>query len=70
VTVTKGAMRKVAGYDCQEYVLALGKSSTTSFHGSREATEVKKGPIADAVFDVAELTRGHKKVPHPLAQTE
>ena len=28
VTVTKGAVRKVAGYDCQDYTLALGTSNT------------------------------------------
>ena len=28
VTVTKGAVRKVAGYDCQDYVLAVGTSNT------------------------------------------
>jgi hypothetical protein len=30
VTVTKGATRKVAGYDCQEYVIAMGQSLKTT----------------------------------------
>lgn len=129
VTVTKGAVRKVAGYDCQDYTLALGTSSTThvcastavappvvkvdyrryatlggmassplfksfakiademkkiqgfvlaesssmkmmgqSIQSSREATEVKKGPIAGSVFDVAAVAPGYKKVPHPLTK--
>ncbi len=34
VTVTKGGMRKVAGYDCQDYTLALGTSNTTKLCAS------------------------------------
>ncbi|HEY5908209.1 MAG TPA: DUF4412 domain-containing protein [Vicinamibacteria bacterium] len=30
VTVTKGGTRKVAGYDCQEYVIAMGQSMKTN----------------------------------------
>jgi hypothetical protein len=124
VTVTKGGARKVAGYDCQEYVIAMGttmKSSTcnttaltlplpeaelrrfTSFSAglaagpmaqgiakladkmkevqglalsestsfsllgktktsSREAVEVKQGPVDPAVFAVP---AGYKKVASP-----
>jgi hypothetical protein len=129
VTVTKGGVRKVAGYDCQEYTLALGTSNTmqvcasaavappavradyrkyTSLAGmasspmfksfaklgeemrkiqgfvladvssmkmmgqsiqtSREATEVKKGPIPASAFDLAAIAPGYKKVPHPLTK--
>jgi hypothetical protein len=129
VTVTKGAVRKVAGYDCQDYTLALGTSNAMhvcastavtppvakvdyrkyaslagmgnspmfksfaklademkkiqgftladssslkmmgqSIQSSREATEVKKGPIAAATFDVAAIAPGYKKVAHPLSK--
>jgi hypothetical protein len=129
VTVTKGSVRKVAGYDCQDYTLALGTSSTMqvcasnavtppavkadyrkyaslagmanspvfksfakmademrkiqgfvladsssmkmmgqTFQSSREATEVKKGPIPASAFDLAVVAPGYKKVPHPLTK--
>lgn len=129
VTVTKGATRKVAGYDCQDYeVVMAGLVKTqvcattaitppspnvdfrrySSFAGaagsmaanpmlrkvaeemkkiqgftlaeasslkimgrsmdsSKEATEVKRGPIPPAAFDVAALTQGYKKVASPTA---
>lgn len=125
VTVTKGGTRKVAGYDCQEYVIAMGQSmktttcnttalafpipeadlrrytsftaglagsamgkgfskmadkmkevqgfaiaesSTFSLLGkskttSREAIEVKQGPVDPSVFT---LPAGYKKVTSPM----
>ncbi len=131
VTVTKGAVRKVAGYDCQDYTIAMGTSTTfhvcattaltlppasadfrkygslamgaavnsplfkslakitdemmkiqgvplaesssmkmlgKSIESSKEATEVKKGPIPASAFDVAAVAPGYKKVPHPLTK--
>ncbi len=131
LTVTKGALRKVAGYDCQDYTLAVGASTTMrvcastaiappaanvdyrkyasiatagmatnpmfkglakladeikkipgfplaesssmkmmgqSVDSSREATEVKKGPIPASAFDVASIAPGYKKVPHPITR--
>jgi len=124
-TVTKGATRKVAGYDCQDYDISAGEglhmklcattaiappapnvdyrgaalapmaanpmlkglmnemkkiqgfslaeSSTVRLMGrtgetSKEATEVKKGSIPASTFDVAEITKGYKKVPSPLTR--
>jgi hypothetical protein len=125
-TVTKGATRKVAGYDCQDYDVALGtmmtmhlcsttaiappapnvdyrnfttlagaaanpmlknlvnemkkvqgftlaQSSSMKMMGrsaetSMEATEVKKGAIPAATFDVATLTKGYKKVESPTSR--
>jgi hypothetical protein len=133
VTVTKGGVRKVAGYDCQEYDVAMGTglaihmcmttaiappapnvdaSKFASFIGpagaiaanpmakgvaqlaeqmrqikgfplvesssfkvlghatetTREATEVKRGPIPAADFDVTLLAKGCKKVESPFAR--
>ena len=133
VTVTKGGTRQVAGYSCQDYVVAMGQSLNTkicattalqfpapnvdyrkfaSFAGagasmagnpmfksmgkmademkkiegftiaesssmkmmgksmdsSKEAVEIKKGPIPAAAFDVAALTQGYKRVPHPVTK--
>ncbi len=124
-TVTKGATRKVAGYDCQDYDLSVGQavnmrlcattaiappapnvdyrgaacaplaaspmlkglvnemktiqgftlaeSSSMKMMGrstetSKEATEVKRGSIPASAFDVADLTKGYKKVPSPLSR--
>jgi len=133
VTVTKGGTRQVAGYTCQDYVVAMGESMTTkvcattalkfpapnvdytkysSFAGSasamannpmfksmgkmveemkkiegftiaestsmkmmgktmdnsKEAVEIKKGPIPAANFDVAVIAQGYKKVAHPVTK--
>jgi hypothetical protein len=132
VTVTKGGTKSVAGYPCQEYVLAMGPMTThmwtttdlkfpapnvdyrklaqftgpaaamannpmfksfgkateemkkiqgitleetsamkmmgRSMDTSKEATEVRKGAIDPSAFDVAALTQGYKKVPHPATK--
>ena len=39
-------------------------TSTTS----KEATEIKKGPIPASAFDVATIAKGYKKVPNPITQ--
>jgi hypothetical protein len=133
VTVTKGGTRQVAGYSCQDYVVAMGQTLTTkicattalqfpapnvdyrkfaSFAGagaamannpmfksmgkmademkkiegftiaeatamkmmgksmdsSKEAVEIKKGPIPASAFDVAQVAKGYKKVAHPVTK--
>ncbi len=133
VTVTKGGTRQVAGYTCQDYVVAMGTAMTTkicattalqfpaanvdytkyaSFAGSaaamannpmfksmgkmveemkkiqglsiaestslkmmgksmdssKEAVEIKKGPIPASAFDVAAIAPGYKKVAHPVTK--
>ncbi len=130
VTVTKGGVRKVAGYDCQDHTVAMGTSTTVTlctttavalpaanvdyrrytslasgmgnsamFKGfaslaeemkkiqgfplaqstsmkmmghavdtSREATEVKKGPVPASAFDLAVIAPGYKKVAHPITK--
>jgi hypothetical protein len=133
VTVTKGGTRQVAGYACQDYVVAMGQALSTkicataalkfpapnvdyrkyaSFAGagaamadnpmfksmgkmademkkiegftiaestsmkmmgrtmdsSKEAVEIKKGPIPASAFDVAQIAKGYKKVAHPVTK--
>ncbi len=133
VKVTKGGSRRVAGYACQDYTIAMGEAMTTklcattalafpapnvdyrrfaSFAGSsgamannpmfkgmskmvdemkkiegitiaeatsfkvmgrsmdssREALEIKKGPIPASAFDVAAIAKGYKKVAHPVTK--
>jgi hypothetical protein len=131
ITVTKGAVRSVAGYDCQNYDVKMSTTmsmvvcATTaiappapaadpskyasvagpaaalaanpmfkgfgklademkkiqgfslaestnmkvmgrSFDSTKEATEVKKGPIPASAFDVASIAKGYKKVENPV----
>ena len=131
VTVTKGSVRKVAGYDCQDYDIKMGTSmdmhlcastaiappapnvdlrsyasvagpasalaanpmfkgfaklgeemkkiqgfmlaeSTSlkimgrSMDSTKEASEVKRGPIPASAFDVAAIAKGYKKVESPM----
>jgi cell pole-organizing protein PopZ len=131
VTVTKGATRKVAGYDCQDYDVVMGgmldmhlcattaitppapttgdfsrfkgfagsatalamnpmfkgvmdemrkvqgftiaESTSMKMMGhttdtSKEATEIKTGPIPAEAFDVAAITKGYKKVASPATK--
>ena len=125
VAVTKGATKKVAGYDCQDYDVTwarwdharvrddrdraaraerrlpplhllrrprrqpdveepggrdeedpglhprrvlLDEDDGPGGETSKEATEVKRGPIPPATFDVAAITKGYKKVASPTAQ--
>ena len=39
-----------------------------SIDSSREATEIKKGPIPASTFDVAAIAPGYKKVAHPVTK--
>jgi hypothetical protein len=59
-------MKKIEGMTIAEStsMKMMGRSSETS----REAVEIKKGPIPAAAFDVAALTPGYKKVPHPITK--
>lgn len=130
VAVTKGATRKVAGYDCQDYDVTMGTMMTmhlcattaiappspnvdfrrfSAFAGSsaalasnpmfkgiveemkkvqgftlaettsvkmmgrntetsKEATEVKTGPIPAETFDVEAIAKGYKKVASPASK--
>jgi hypothetical protein len=130
VSVAKAGVRKVAGYDCQDYSVTMGQmggikvcattavapptpaadfkrfasfassagalASSPMFKGlaeemkkiegftiadstsmkmmgrslstSREATEIKKGAIPAATFDLAAIAPGYKKVDSPLAK--
>jgi hypothetical protein len=133
VTVTKGGTREVAGYSCQDYVVAMGESMTTkicattalqfpapnvdyrkyasfatsasamannpmfknmgkmademkkiqglsiaestsmkmmgkSMESTKEAVEIKKGPIPAATFDVAAIAKGYKKIDNPITK--
>ena len=42
----------------------MGKSVETS----KEAVEIKKGPIPASDFDVAVIAKGYKKVAHPVTK--
>jgi hypothetical protein len=42
----------------------MGRSMDTS----REAVEIKKGPIPASAFDVAAIAKGYKKVAHPVTK--
>jgi len=133
VTVTKGGSRQVAGYNCQDYTIAMGETMTTklcattalvfpapavdykrfasfatsagamannpmfkgmskmadelkkiegitiaeatsvkvmgqSMDSSKEAVEIKKGPIPASAFDVATIAKGYKLVPNPMTK--
>ena len=59
-------MKKIEGLTIAEAtsVKVMGRSTDSS----KEAVEIKKGAIAASVFDVAELTKGYKKVPHPVTK--
>jgi hypothetical protein len=39
-----------------------------SMDSSREAVDIKKGPIPASAFDVLAIARGYKKVAHPLTK--
>jgi len=57
--------------EVQGFTLADDTSIKMMGHGvetSREATEVKQGPIPASEFDVAALTQGYKKVDSPLVK--
>ncbi len=59
-------MKKIEGITIAEATSfkMMGHSQETS----REATEIKKGPIPASAFDLASIAKGYKKVPHPMTQ--
>ncbi len=59
-------MKKIEGMTIAEStsMKMMGRSSETS----REAVEIKKGPIPASAFDVAALTPGYKQVAHPVTK--
>jgi hypothetical protein len=59
-------MKKIEGFTIAEStsMKMMGKSMDSS----KEAVEIKKGPIPASAFDVAALTQGYKKVPHPVTK--
>ncbi len=129
VTLSKGGVRKVAGYGCQEYTVSMGGSDTMqvcattavvppavkvdyrkytalagaaqspmfrtmakmteelrkiqgftlaestslkmmgmNLHSTREATEIRRGPIPAATFNLAAIAPGYKQVPNPITR--
>ena len=59
-------MKKIEGFTIAESTSM--KMMGRSMDSSREAVEIKKGPIPAAAFDVAAITKGYKKVAHPVTQ--
>lgn len=59
-------MKKIEGITIAEAtsVKVMGKSMDSS----KEAVEIKKGPIPASAFDVAAIAKGYKKVPHPVTK--
>jgi hypothetical protein len=59
-------MKKIEGFTIAEStsMKVMGKS----LDSSKEAVEIKKGPIPASAFDVSALTQGYKKVPHPVTK--
>jgi len=59
-------MKKIEGITIAESTSfkIMGRSTDTS----REAVEIKKGPIPASAFDVAAIARGYKKVAHPVTK--
>jgi hypothetical protein len=59
-------LKKIEGISIAEAtsVKILGRSIDTS----KEAVEIKKGPIPEAAFDVAAIAKGYKKVAHPVTK--
>jgi hypothetical protein len=59
-------MKKIEGISIAEStsLKIMGRNMDTS----KEATEIKKGPIPAEAFDVAAIAKGYKKVPHPMTQ--
>ena len=61
-------MKKIQGFTIAESTSM--KMMGRSMDSSREAVEIKKGPIPAAAFDVAAITKGYKKVAHPVTKLQ
>jgi len=59
-------MKKIEGFTIAESTSM--KMMGRSMESSKEAVEIKKGPIPAAAFDVAAITKGYKKVAHPVTK--
>jgi len=59
-------MKKIEGFTIAEAtsMKMMGKSMDSS----KEAVEIKKGPIPASAFDVAAIAKGYKKVAHPVTK--
>ena len=59
-------MKKIEGFTIAEStsVQMMGRSMDSS----KEAVEIKKGPIPASAFDVATIAKGYKKVPSPVTK--
>jgi hypothetical protein len=59
-------MKKIEGFTIAEAtsMKIMGKS----IDNSKEAVEIKKGPIPASAFDVAEIAKGYKKIAHPVTK--
>jgi hypothetical protein len=59
-------MKKIEGFTIAEAtsMKIMGKS----IDNSKEAVEIKKGPIPASAFDVAVIAKGYKKVAHPVTK--
>ncbi len=61
-------MKKIQGLTIAESTSM--KMMGRSMESSKEAVEIKKGPIPATVFDVAALTKGYKKVANPMTKLQ
>jgi hypothetical protein len=59
-------MKKIEGFTIAESTSM--KMMGRSMDSSKEAVEIKKGPIPASAFDVATIAKGYKKVPHPVTK--
>ncbi len=59
-------LKKIEGISIAESTSM--KMMGRSIESSREATEIKKGPIPASAFDVAAIAPGYKKVAHPVTK--
>jgi len=59
-------MKKIEGFTIAESTSM--KMMGRSMDSSKEAVEIKKGPIPASAFDVAAIAKGYKKVAHPVTK--
>jgi hypothetical protein len=59
-------MKKIEGFTIAESTSM--KMMGRSMDSSKEAVEIKKGPIPASAFDVAAITKGYKKVDNPVTK--
>jgi len=59
-------MKKIEGFTIADSMSM--KMMGKSVDSSKEAVEIKKGPIPAAAFDVAAIAKGYKKIAHPVTK--